>query len=708
MNNHVTMPSGQYYLGSIARSTGCFCQGGPGGLTRIKIIMVTLIRTLKRITTSTSTPLPLTNESSKSKTATVATGTGTDEHISASHVNHDGQLKKTETTTSDAIEMSKKERTSSDNTTSSQNTSDTADSTSDEESAAVNSNNRNTETKFDRKRKASTDEELAAKKAAVNKYSKMCSANGCTNVAVQGGTCSRHGAKVTRKLQTLQQGRMHYQAKKGGVCIKHGANLVQAYPTPSYTEVLEASNASEVLDLFPDNVAPTHPTLTLSSITAYDPSPLGGIFIGQRNLDRLDQQEHQSMQRQQRQCSIPQRDYQLKDMPLPHFGSSQLHCGISTNNVVGRNSVGQNIIPAHRYPTRLSIPTDEQFLDPAHNFLRSTCIEVFVSGSEYNSGGLGIGRGSMSNVGLCCVHCKHVPKQERAKQAVSYPSKTANIYESVRNFQRFHLEACEHIPNKIRKKYRKLVSQKCRKIPVKYAKVYVAEAACEIGMVQTPNGLIFGAPPNTSGKPSEKLQAIMSIAENPTTFKHLEDAIFPKVKVDDRLTNSKFSHIASEKTLKVIANCRKGEAAFVYPSDFPTLSDFCFVLYHQFVPCRPPSTVLSRRKKAKPKPEKWDTLSGLCCKYCHEAHRGERHHKGMYFPHDLEALHESSFSSNLTTHVMTCQRVPLEVKEALEELQRLAAEHGVTTKRGTKQKFMKKLWERMANYYKAPSNSKSK
>eukprot|EP00985_Skeletonema_marinoi_P026833 scaffold21193_cov66-Skeletonema_marinoi.AAC.1 len=74
----------------------------------------------------------------------------------------------------------------------------------------------------------------------------------------------------------------------------------------------------------------------------------------------------------------------------------------------------------------------------------------------------------------------------------------------------------------------------------------------------------------------------------------------------------------------------------------------------------------------------------------------------MYFPLDLEALHDNHFSHNLTTHVMTCLLVPLEIKEALEELQRLTAEHGVTTKRGTKQKFMKKLWERMANYYPAP------
>jgi len=51
---------------------------------------------------------------------------------------------------------------------------------------------------------------------------------------------------------------------------------------------------------------------------------------------------------------------------------------------------------------------------------------------------------------------------------------------------------------------------------------------------------------------------------------------------------------------------------------------------------------------------------------------------------------------------MTCENTPLEIREALEELQRLAAESGVITKRGSKKKFLQKLWERMANYYPAP------
>jgi hypothetical protein len=109
-----------------------------------------------------------------------------------------------------------------------------------------------------------------------------------------------------------------------------------------------------------------------------------------------------------------------------------------------------------------------------------------------------------------------------------------------------HLEACEYIPSELITQHRELASQPYRKIHLKYIKLYFAEAACELGMVETPNnGLFFGAPPNTSGKPSDKLLAIMCIAENPTAseYKQLRDLIFPKV--DERLQNSKFSHVAS-------------------------------------------------------------------------------------------------------------------------------------------------------------------
>ncbi len=356
----------------------------------------------------------------------------------------------------------------------------------------------------------------------------------------------------------------------------------------------------------------------------------------------------------------------------------------------------QNILT---HPTTLFISTDHMFLDPVHNFLRSSCIEVFVAGDQQS--GRGAKSPQIGQVGLRCGHCKHVHRSKRAKQAVSYPSKTINIFESVRNFQRTHFEACECIPDELKVRYEelKLELYSYKKFQQKYLKAYYAEAGCEIGLVDTPNGIIFGAPPNLSGKPSKKLLAIMKMAKNPAALTHLEDLIFPKV--DRRFENMKFSHVASENTRQVIDSCRQQKTVFVHPSDFPTVSDIIFVLIHQFGPCRPPNSALNRRKT---KPEKWDTLSGLCCRYCAKAYsdKGRLHHQGKYFPLDLESLHDSSLSHNLTHHLMTCQHTPLEIKNALEELQRLAAEFGVTTKRGSKKMFLQKLWQRMANFYPAP------
>ena len=134
-------------------------------------------------------------------------------------------------------------------------------------------------------------------------------------------------------------------------------------------------------------------------------------------------------------------------------------------------------------------------------------------------------------------------------------------------------------------------------------------------MVETAKRLFFGANPNTSETPSEKLQAIMRVAKDPYAPDHqnLKDLVFPKV--DERVRNSKFSHIASKITSQVINSCRKKTTSFVKPSDFPTLSDIRFILYHQYIPCRPHNSV-PNRLKTKPMKRETLTLSGLCCKYC--------------------------------------------------------------------------------------------
>ena len=50
---------------------------------------------------------------------------------------------------------------------------------------------------------------------------KSCKTEGCTNRAIQGGQCFRHGAKSYRKLCS-SEGCKNYVVK-AGLCIKHGA-----------------------------------------------------------------------------------------------------------------------------------------------------------------------------------------------------------------------------------------------------------------------------------------------------------------------------------------------------------------------------------------------------------------------------------------------------------------------------------------------------
>ena len=68
-------------------------------------------------------------------------------------------------------------------------------------------------------------------------------------------------------------------------------------------------------------------------------------------------------------------------------------------------------------------------------------------------GGRGARPVHVGQAGLCCVHCRDVPRPQRANQAVCYPSRLENLSESVRNFQRVHVDACPHIPLSIKSRH---------------------------------------------------------------------------------------------------------------------------------------------------------------------------------------------------------------------------------------------------------------
>ena len=106
---------------------------------------------------------------------------------------------------------------------------------------------------------------------------------------------------------------------------------------------------------------------------------------------------------------------------------------------------------AHR-DMSLSLPVDSNFLSEVDCFLRSSCVELFIStGGEHHPPSSCPGQ-----VGLRCIHCRRVPLQECTNEAVCYPTKREDVHECVKNFERFHLNSCPYVPPKIKARYQEL------------------------------------------------------------------------------------------------------------------------------------------------------------------------------------------------------------------------------------------------------------
>jgi len=153
-------------------------------------------------------------------------------------------------------------------------------------------------------------------------------------------------------------------------------------------------------------------------------------------------------------------------------------------------------------PICLFIPSDLKVLDPVHNFPRGHCIKIIEKTENDHT------PGRVGQVGLRCFYCEET----------CLPSKRDTIYEHVLSFQTNHLESCPSLPEKMKAKYKTLVQKeysisKENRPSHAFLRAYYAEAASELGLVDSPNGgLVFGAPQNTSGVPSKRLLSLLEAA----------------------------------------------------------------------------------------------------------------------------------------------------------------------------------------------------
>ena len=133
----------------------------------------------------------------------------------------------------------------------------------------------------------------------------------------------------------------------------------------------------------------------------------------------------------------------------------------------------------------LATPRDRTFLTPVLCLIRRQ-LEAFAATpadvAERNRRGGTRQSISIGQVGLRCRHCKDLPPSQRARGSISYPNEIRLIYQSVRNWQRYHFKLCTVMPLDVRLEYDR-VRDTSRKSRGTTGLLKWIEAAQAIGLV---------------------------------------------------------------------------------------------------------------------------------------------------------------------------------------------------------------------------------
>ena len=132
-----------------------------------------------------------------------------------------------------------------------------------------------------------------------------------------------------------------------------------------------------------------------------------------------------------------------------------------------------------------------------------------------------------------------------------------------------HLDDCPGIPPQTKAKYKSLLETDAKdkhKKSQRFVRAYYTEAASELGLADSPKGLVFAEMPNTSGNiRSETLRALITAAELPETAQEFWRQYNSSKKANKALELKKFGEtLASERTRDIIRNARSEASPFVY------------------------------------------------------------------------------------------------------------------------------------------------
>jgi hypothetical protein len=242
---------------------------------------------------------------------------------------------------------------------------------------------------------------------------------------------------------------------------------------------------------------------------------------------------------------------------------------------------------------------------------------------------------------------------ERPVGAVSFPASMAGIYESVKRWQRVHMEACVDLPLDVRDA---LVQLSTSNVWIPTTRQYWVDSARALGMADTDDGIRFGK------DPSRRFTATAALMQASSSQSDTGEA-----KIQVPLTSG-------------LADGR----SIVQPDDYLMVPPYVYFLMSQVEACRftEADRFVARSKGPVGYP-------GFQCKHCN-GHAG----LGKYFPVSSKSLSTNSTSQNIHAHILKCRKCPQELKRQLMELKDEKSK-APRLEPGWRKVFFDKVWSRL-------------
>jgi len=283
---------------------------------------------------------------------------------------------------------------------------------------------------------------------------------------------------------------------------------------------------------------------------------------------------------------------------------------------------------------------------------------------------------AQGRVGIRCIHCVDVPHEQKAKGAVSYPNSIRIVHQAVRNWQRYHFDACDKIPESVKNAYAALKSTRSHSGNASLK--YWIDSTIKLGLVDTTadDGIRFGEGKNPTFQRNHT---------NGTTHNLIQEQdadIFSKALTELRsFPSSTVMEIDRPKD-----DLTYDQPSLVVPSDRAEITDFLYELLDQQQACQYKTVDRNGKRKYRDL-----GFPGVECKHC-----ARNAGAGRYFPLMVTTLANNNNPFNCThSHMMKCRRCPQEVKNKLAQLQLMHAEQGTELTNGWKKMFFDKLWIRL-------------